>query len=610
MRPPWRTCRNTTPGHAGDAGSSASLAEPCVAETVRAMMDRAGKAHLYRELAGVVPLAGQTLSRREVLAFTEWAHDAGMPLAPEEALSAARTALMCPDPLLALKFADAVQGGARHAVQAALVRSAAHSLLADYPGAVAEILDSRELAEASLDVAGHAAWVAELCTALLWVDGGAAQVPGLLGAEAERLNDHAGGSAQLAAARRCLDLAMAEYQVHSGLYSDAALALEAGYREMVEADYSLYCGSLLVVVWAAGGRELDAIDLAGEIAAELDGPSRFFRHPSVLLQGLVLALIWSGQWHQAAQLVTEKLSTLPRRSEPPGWIMELWLGIAYACAGKSGQAAQTLLVAVAQLEILDTHGCRQLAYSALAYALAQGENDVDAEECLALAGALEPNTAWVNLAMAKFFTLMAQRLLGNPNATQALSTSAQEDLAAGRPTVAALSLFGASGSPREKDLVLLASAAALGQGPMAELSGLLAHALLDQDAERALRAAAVAEALDLDAVELRCSLLALDLARSAGYSRQAKEAELRIDRLTPTSPALHLLPATQGAKLTQRELQVARLAGRGMANRAIAERMGVSLRTVEGHLYQVFSKLGLSSRTELIQLGDPSGPPR
>ncbi|MEO8222613.1 MAG: AAA family ATPase, partial [Specibacter sp.] len=551
---------------AQDARRSTSLTDPYVAETVRAMMGRAAKARLYRELTDVVPLAGQNLSRLELLAFADWAHDAGMPLAPGEALSAAKTALLCSDPLLALKFAAAATGGASMAVQAALLRSAAHSLLADYPGAVAELLDSRELADASLDVPGHAAWVAELCGALLWVDGGAAQIPGLLVAETARLSDHVRDPGQLAAARRSLALAMVEYQVHSGLYGDAALVLEAGYREMEDVDHSLYCGSLLVLVWAAGGRELDAIDLAGDIAAELDGPSRFLRQPFVHLQGLVLALIWSGQWHQGAQLLTQMLSTLRRRSEHPGWILELWLGIAYVCAGKSGEAAELLVVAVAQLEIRDTHGCRQLAYSALAYALAQAEYDVEADECLALAGGLVPNTAWVNLAMTKFFTLMAQRLLGDAKATQALSTSAQEDLAAGRSTVAALSLFGASGSPRENDLALLASAAALGQGPMAELSLLLAHALLDQDAEQALRAAAVAEVLDLAAVELRCSLLALDLARSAGYGRQVREAELRIDRLAPTSPVRHLMPASQGATLTQRELQVARLAGRGMAN--------------------------------------------
>ena len=34
---------------------------------------------------------------------------------------------------------------------------------------------------------------------------------------------------------------------------------------------------------------------------------------------------------------------------------------------------------------------------------------------------------------------------------------------------------------------------------------------------------------------------------------------------------------------------------------AIAGRLGVSVRTVEGHLNHVFSKLGVESRTELVR---------
>ena len=51
--------------------------------------------------------------------------------------------------------------------------------------------------------------------------------------------------------------------------------------------------------------------------------------------------------------------------------------------------------------------------------------------------------------------------------------------------------------------------------------------------------------------------------------------------------------------LTSRELQVARLAIRGLSNREIATKIGVSVRTVEGHLYQVFAKLGITSRQQL-----------
>jgi DNA-binding NarL/FixJ family response regulator len=58
-----------------------------------------------------------------------------------------------------------------------------------------------------------------------------------------------------------------------------------------------------------------------------------------------------------------------------------------------------------------------------------------------------------------------------------------------------------------------------------------------------------------------------------------------------------LLP---GPGLTDRELEVLRLAAAGLRNKEIAERLGVSLRTVEGHLSHMFSKLGVNSRTEAI----------
>jgi DNA-binding NarL/FixJ family response regulator len=53
-------------------------------------------------------------------------------------------------------------------------------------------------------------------------------------------------------------------------------------------------------------------------------------------------------------------------------------------------------------------------------------------------------------------------------------------------------------------------------------------------------------------------------------------------------------------RLTERELEVARLVVRGMSNKAIARQLGISPRTVEGHINHVFDKVGTSSRTELV----------
>lgn len=74
-------------------------------------------------------------------------------------------------------------------------------------------------------------------------------------------------------------------------------------------------------------------------------------------------------------------------------------------------------------------------------------------------------------------------------------------------------------------------------------------------------------------------------------------AELRAtgDRSVRAAPG----PA---ARLTPQELQVIRLAATGATNRDIGARLFLSPRTVAQHLYRVFPKLGITTRTELANL--------
>ncbi len=52
--------------------------------------------------------------------------------------------------------------------------------------------------------------------------------------------------------------------------------------------------------------------------------------------------------------------------------------------------------------------------------------------------------------------------------------------------------------------------------------------------------------------------------------------------------------------LTDRELDVLRLAARGYTNKAIGVQLGISDRTVQGHLAHIFAKLQAASRTEAV----------
>jgi DNA-binding NarL/FixJ family response regulator len=52
--------------------------------------------------------------------------------------------------------------------------------------------------------------------------------------------------------------------------------------------------------------------------------------------------------------------------------------------------------------------------------------------------------------------------------------------------------------------------------------------------------------------------------------------------------------------LTDRELEVLTLAGKGFTNKAIGMQLGISDRTVQGHLAKTYSKLQAGSRTEAV----------
>ena len=53
------------------------------------------------------------------------------------------------------------------------------------------------------------------------------------------------------------------------------------------------------------------------------------------------------------------------------------------------------------------------------------------------------------------------------------------------------------------------------------------------------------------------------------------------------------------SELTPREREIAALAASGMASRAIAERLVVSVRTVDNVLHSVYQKLGVAGRRDL-----------
>lgn len=61
--------------------------------------------------------------------------------------------------------------------------------------------------------------------------------------------------------------------------------------------------------------------------------------------------------------------------------------------------------------------------------------------------------------------------------------------------------------------------------------------------------------------------------------------------------------------MTSREREIAALIARGLSNRQIAERLTVSVRTVEGHIYRACIKLDIADRDDLAKIvwQEPAG---
>ena len=67
-----------------------------------------------------------------------------------------------------------------------------------------------------------------------------------------------------------------------------------------------------------------------------------------------------------------------------------------------------------------------------------------------------------------------------------------------------------------------------------------------------------------------------------------------------TTPALR--EVSEPLPLTAREREIVRLLGSGFSTRDVAERLCLSARTVEGHVYRAMTKTGTTTRDDLIRL--------
>jgi DNA-binding CsgD family transcriptional regulator len=467
-----------------------------------------------------------------------------------------------------------------------------------------------DISQPELDNVGaeeYARVIAAKARVMLWLPEQADKVPALLAAARERLDPGRSQAAwpdpAVAAAHR-IALSEFEYRAFAGDYAAMIPELEAAADPGLNPDtaFRMQASVILMTALSLTGREMDALSLMRRLGGQITDASHVVGLREQYAREAFVVLLTAGQWRRCIDLVGPHMDGesdhMPYRSAAS----ELGAGLAYVYSGRGGAALDPLISAVAQLELQPARSALRSAYAATALAYAQTGNAAQARKYLGKLNRTPGKSSFAAENIIEFCALVAGRWLGDSESVAGLKQSAQRNIQAGAYTLAGISLLAATVNGSDSDFRLLEDIAGHRQGPLAEVSRLIALGSRTKDAKTLLAAGELAATLELDAVEARCMALAVDFARQDGDPVSARTAQARLDILAATVANLPIVPSSGSPLLTARERQIARLAGRGASNRDIALEMGVSVRTVEGHLYQVFTKLGVTSRGDLTGL--------
>ena len=315
----------------------------------------------------------------------------------------------------------------------------------------------------------------------------------------------------------------------------------------------------------------------------------------------VLAACAAGEWDAADRALDRFLAESNAGLISVGAAAETGRGLALLRQGRHAEAWARLVPAVDNLRERDPQQVLSVTAAIAAYAGALLGHRDDAEALLLDALDPErPTTAFLRPLVAVFAA--AAELLVNPGegSREAFADCIQDAAESGRADVAlqAEVLWCESGG-RDRFDELRAAAGAV-SGPWPDLVGRLAAALADGTPEVLLEVGERLRAVGAIRYARECfaeasRVLDRSLRRSEAKAAWAAKTECDVELGEEGAAAA----ASETKTLTRRERQIAALAAAGLSDREIAERLTVSVRTVEGHLYRAYAKLGVTRREQL-----------
>src|SRR6478609_10636833 len=391
-------------------------------------------------------------------------------------------------------------------------------------------------------------------------------------------------------------------------------------QEALKASKSLVLEELPAVAgaetaWALAEMLADAGHTAEAVAVVNTGhavASRFFDSPQMrfnIADAHVTALLLAGRIDdglEVAQRVREQGAEMPGAAPLVGTAIA---GRAALFAGRLDEACARLGNAAPALSASgNAMGWGYRYHIPYATALAmRGATDEAAAVLAALAKTRRPfRQLDYEQSVARGWLVAGQGALTEAVTTMlsaAKTAAAKEQFAAEVLCLQTAVQFGDhSGAARLSELTSIA------EGPRATLAARFAAALADSDAP-------ALEEVSADFAQMGDLVAAVDAAAHACTAFRSKElrgsalgcsrrAEVLAERCGGIStPALRQV--SEPLPLTAREREIVRLLGSGLTTREVADRLCVSARTVEGHIYRAMNKTGSTTREELIRLLSP-----
>jgi DNA-binding CsgD family transcriptional regulator len=572
-------------------------AHPLFGDVVRSALPELRRRRLMRALADLLEHRG-VASRDDIIRLALWRLDGGGAATPELLLEAARQAHFAFDGTTAERLARAAWAADR-GFEAARV-------LADVLFARGGFVEREELLAAVANTAAtdeqRALVAASRAVGLFWglADADAAERV-LVAAEGE-VNDPVWWS-EVRATRATLVGQTGRHREVLGLLAD--LPDDAGGRGRLQA--------ALAEAFAlpAVGRGEDAIariDAALSAAAQL-GPQPTLFTAGLLLSPKAVALAGLGRLDDAAAVARSGLETaVETGNRAAEAFFGSTLGWVQLNQGLLVSAQRTYRESAAAFRSISYGGPLRWALGGLLFAAALARDKEVVGVAVRALDALDPHPAALfdtTISRARAWAAVAE---GDPEwGRRLLGEAAADARSRGAVVEEGTVLYDLARLGRADEVAdRLHALAAAAQGDLVRIladgAAGLARGSPDALGDVAERFAALGFNMRAAEAAMAASEASARAHDQRGATRWARLATELAALCEAAAPVVELVGAAGPVPLTNREREIALLAADGLTSRVIAERLFVSVRTVENHLARIYTKLGVASRAELAEL--------